>query len=334
MSQAATGGAGARLRQEFDRLKNADPFLTLGIAPSADTAAIRWAFLELTKRYHPNRFAREASDVQQLATEVFLLIRRAYEVLNDEQKRRVWRDRVGSGMTAPATPVNPIVIPSKPIETVRPLATPQSAPVAPGRAVTQAPEVKPTPTVAAYGATRTAPPASRTVPPATRTVPPATRTVPPPTRTVPPATRTAPPATRTAPPATRTTPPVSFKAPAAPAMPAKPSGPDVNAVLEQARTRALRFEEAQRLLSHGSYREAREAFHKIAAEDPQSKRYRVYLHYAWGLEHRAAGKIEEAVKELERAVALEPEFADAKKDLEKTKDSKKSGGIFSKLFGR
>src|SRR4030095_7893178 len=97
------GGIGVRLRQEFERLKFADPFLVLGVAPSADAPAIRWAFLELTKRYHPNRFAREPGDIRELANEVFLVIRRAYEVLSDEQRRRSWRERVASGRSGPAT---------------------------------------------------------------------------------------------------------------------------------------------------------------------------------------------------------------------------------------
>src|SRR5262245_38124536 len=101
MTDQTIGGLGVRLRQEYERLKLADPFLVLGVAPSADGPAIRWAFLELTKRYHPNRFARDPADVRELVNEVFLLIRRAYDVLSDDQRRRTWRDRVTSGRTGP-----------------------------------------------------------------------------------------------------------------------------------------------------------------------------------------------------------------------------------------
>ena len=95
------------------------------------------------------------------------------------------------------------------------------------------------------------------------------------------------------------------------------------------------YEEAMRLFAQGHYGEAREAFQRIAAEEPQAKKYRVYVYYAGGLEHRAAGRIDDAIKELERAVFLEPELAEARRDLEKTRELKKSGGgLFAKLFGR
>jgi tetratricopeptide (TPR) repeat protein len=98
-----------------------------------------------------------------------------------------------------------------------------------------------------------------------------------------------------------------------------------------------RFDEAVALVSRGKYREAREAFYKIAMEDPQSKRYRVQLHYAWGLEHLADGKPAEAHRELERALALEPESHDIKSAIARVKDlekDKKPGGILGKLFGK
>jgi predicted Zn-dependent protease len=111
-------------------------------------------------------------------------------------------------------------------------------------------------------------------------------------------------------------------------------------MLEAARTRGQRFDDAVALISRGKYREAREAFYKIAMEDPQAKRYRVQLHYAWGLEHLADGKPAEAQRELERALALEPESTDIRsalarvKDAEKAEKDKKPSGILGKLFGR
>ncbi len=70
-------------------------------------------------------------------------------------------------------------------------------------------------------------------------------------------------------------------------------------------------------------------------EDPASKRYRVQLHHAWGLEHLADGKPAEAQRELERALALEPESAEIKAALAKAQEQqKKPGGILGKLFGR
>jgi hypothetical protein len=106
-------------------------------------------------------------------------------------------------------------------------------------------------------------------------------------------------------------------------------------MLEAARTRTTRFEEAQQLILKGQFKAAREALFAIAAEDAQSKRYRVQLHYAWGLEHFSDGRLDEAQRELERCLTLDPEHADAQGALKKVAEQKKkSGGIFGKLFGR
>ena len=80
------GGPGGRsnrtdgvseLRAELDRLRNADPFTVLRVPPTADAERVRHAYLEATKRYHPNRFARENVELRDLAHEVFLCVRRA-----------------------------------------------------------------------------------------------------------------------------------------------------------------------------------------------------------------------------------------------------------------
>ena len=68
-------------------------------------------------------------------------------------------------------------------------------------------------------------------------------------------------------------------------------------------------------LAVGRYREARETLHQIATEEPQEKRYRVQLHYAWGLEHQSQGRSDLAVRELERALTLDPTCREAKDAL-------------------
>jgi len=370
MTGKGTGGADVRLRQELERLKFADPFLVLGVAPSADAPAIRWAFLELTKRYHPNRFARERQEVRELANEVFLLVRRAYDVLSNEDRRRTWRDRVNSGRTGPSTQTPPIPVPPIPREgeraprdTARSFATPPSAPrldmppivgsrfrppTAPsGSPAPVPPQAIPAPVAAQSSekrrlfeeanklmeqgryaeARQVYDRVSRTAAPTGSAPALAAPGLKPPTK---------PP---TKPPAGDA---ISFRPPPqAPAPSGTPSQgvprrqSEVDAVLEQARGRTQRFDEATRVFQRGEYPEAREAFQRLAAEDPQNKKYRVYLYYAWGLEHRAAGRIDEALRELERAVFLEPELAEARRDLDKTRELKKAGGgLFSKLFGR
>jgi curved DNA-binding protein CbpA len=278
MDQKGTGEAGSRLRTEYDRVRDADPFQVLGLTPNAELTEVRIAFLQRVKRYHPQKFARETRETRALANELFLLIRRAYDVLCNDQKRQGWRERIGTGQVAPTTQVNPIVPPA-PSKKVIERAT---------RAATTAPA---------------AAPLSAPSPPRPAGNPPRREPATPPA--------------------------VSFRG-------RSRHITDVNAVLEQAKTRGQRFEEAQRLLAQGQWQAAREAFQKIATEDSQSRRYRSYLCYARGLEHRACGRIEEAIKELERAVALDPdgEAAEFRNDLDKTREMKKGGGLFSKIFGR
>jgi tetratricopeptide (TPR) repeat protein len=108
----------------------------------------------------------------------------------------------------------------------------------------------------------------------------------------------------------------------------------VQALLEAAKTRTRRFDDAQISMAQGRYREAREALQRLAAEDPATKKFRVQLHLATGLEHRAAARFDEAIRELERAVALDPECADAAEALRRLQEQKRSGGFLSKLFGR
>lgn len=58
-----------------------DPYVAMGLIPSATAADIRHAFLTRTKQFHPARFARMAPDIQRLANEVFLALRAVHENL-------------------------------------------------------------------------------------------------------------------------------------------------------------------------------------------------------------------------------------------------------------
>lgn len=104
-------------------------------------------------------------------------------------------------------------------------------------------------------------------------------------------------------------------------------------MLESAKTRVHRFEQAVRHLAQGQPEPAREILAKLVSEDPESRRYRHKLHYATGLAHRDAGRLEHALRELERAVALDPESSEAQEALRKVQERSR-GGLFSKIFGR
>ena len=107
-------------------------------------------------------------------------------------------------------------------------------------------------------------------------------------------------------------------------------------MLESAKTRTVRFEEAMRLLQQGEFKRAREAFHDLATEDPHSKRVRSHMHLAWGLEHKAEGRSADARRELERGLSIDPDHQELTLELRKLlgKGQDMGKGIFSKLLGR
>lgn len=127
------------LNSEADSLKKLNPFLVLGVGYEATDVEVRAAFGELTKRYHPDRFARyESAELRAVAAEIFILIRDAYRKLGDAAARAQILQSLGKSAPAPrAIPAPPRQPPSVPPPrgTGRVPALP-SVPTAPGSTVT------------------------------------------------------------------------------------------------------------------------------------------------------------------------------------------------------
>lgn len=77
----------------------------------------------------------------------------------------------------------------------------------------------------------------------------------------------------------------------------------------------LELKRALDLMSARSWSAARQAMTSLAARVPTSKHYRALLCYTRGREAQAAGKGEEAVMELQRALQFDPELGQAKQAL-------------------
>ncbi|MCG8425190.1 MAG: DnaJ domain-containing protein [Proteobacteria bacterium] len=78
----------AALSQELEALRKLNAFQVLGLSYGASDEEIRAAFGQLTKRYHPDRFARyESSEARQMAAEIFIHIRDAYQRLENPDSR-------------------------------------------------------------------------------------------------------------------------------------------------------------------------------------------------------------------------------------------------------
>jgi len=111
------------LLSEAESLRKLNPFLVLGVGYEASDADVRAAFGELTKRYHPDLFARyESAELRQVAAEIFILIRDAYRKLGDESGR-------AQALAALGRPAAPRAIPLR-------APTPPPVPIKPPRAQT------------------------------------------------------------------------------------------------------------------------------------------------------------------------------------------------------
>jgi len=75
------------------------------------------------------------------------------------------------------------------------------------------------------------------------------------------------------------------------------------------------FRDAAALMERKDWTAARQALHALAARVPQSKSYRAWLCYARGREAYLAGRPDDAILEMQRALQLEPDLAHAKHAL-------------------
>ncbi len=119
----------AALTSEMESLRRLNPFQVLGVGYESGDAEVRSAFGDLTKRYHPDRFARYQNEpLRKLAAEIFILIRDAYRRLGDAAGR-------ATAMAAAGYVSSP-----------RPVAAPRAAtapvPPVPAARVTRAPSLQ------------------------------------------------------------------------------------------------------------------------------------------------------------------------------------------------
>ena len=72
------------LEQELQSVKEAAAHEALGVAWDADVAAIRAAYFKLTKRFHPDAYARHQSEaILLISQEIFIYINKAYDRMRD-----------------------------------------------------------------------------------------------------------------------------------------------------------------------------------------------------------------------------------------------------------
>jgi len=342
-----------RARATLDEMQSRisqGPYAALGVSEAASADQVRAAFLDLTKQFHPARFARMSPELHRLSNEVFIGIKTAHDALmrqlgsaragasgampavsaDGTGRIPIQRPNLARGTDRPGTPpmvartLTPTGSPTKiptgqtPRVQTEPQRTPTGQvprhPTDPVRPATNDPQRTPTGQIPRV---QTEPIRGATTTPVPRGTSPGVG----PSRTPPlgtPITRpTTPTTTRPAtPPATRPATP-----PARPGSPPAPQQYNPDTVRHAGVPKDPPFDEraahreALILLNDQSWAQARQVLQNLAARVPQSKSYRALLGYARGREAQVAGRAEDAALEYQRALQLEPDLAMAKAAL-------------------
>jgi DnaJ-domain-containing protein 1 len=322
------------------------PHAALGVPPDADPAAARAAFMQLTKTYHPAKFARERPEIVRLANEVFLSLRAAYEAVTSG-KAKPTVATVAAGTDAP---------PTRPTPAPPPIAAANANPIAKGTmrmarrddsermAIQQAAPPASPPAAATVAAKPVAQPASRDST-RLRAIEPRSPTPAQGVQQTPPrnAVRIATPPRRdsdkiikqvaaTAAAQNRETQKMG-QLPATQATTAPIPAPTPSQPIPQLSEEA-ELEQAMELLKRRLWTEAKKAFHALAARDTVNKRYRALLSYARGREAQDEARHDIAREEFTRALQLDPDLNPARVALGQVAEEPKkpSGGLLSRLL--
>jgi tetratricopeptide (TPR) repeat protein len=88
------------LWQELTTMSKMNPFQLLGLPYDTSDNDIRSAFGAMSKKYHPDRFARyESFEIRELANEVFMILRDAYRDIADAASRNKYLSKLDSAAT-------------------------------------------------------------------------------------------------------------------------------------------------------------------------------------------------------------------------------------------
>ena len=78
------------LAQTAERLRGKNCFAILGVSESCNDDEVRASYVELAKRFHPDRFSGANDAVRRLAEEIFGLVSQAHEALADARRRTLY----------------------------------------------------------------------------------------------------------------------------------------------------------------------------------------------------------------------------------------------------
>ncbi len=295
----------------------AEPRLALGLAPNANAADVRTAFLTLTKQYHPVKFARCDATVQRLANEVFLLLREAHDAVAKNT-----RSAVGTGRTTvagAASTTGPVgVVAATKTTSPSPIVGRTPTPRAPS-GVTLPRTISPLHTQAQARVASTAP-----AQPAIGPTPSIKPVVPMPAAARPPGAQ---PSATPAKPLSPAAKSVTFRA--TPTAPSPASIITANTVNE-----TELFTKGKELLRQKNWHEARDIFVGLTRHNTTESAYKAMLALARGRIDQANGNLDGARTQYSLALQLEPAFTAAATALDEIRPIESKSSLWSKLRGK
>jgi hypothetical protein len=324
---AAEGELLTALEAEAESLRKLNPFLVLGVGYETTDGDVRAAFGELTKRYHPDRFARYQSvKLRQLAAEIFILIRDAYRHLSDATGRQQVL------ATLPQVPKRAQTQPrgSGPVPAKPPPTPPRVVGVPPKRPTGESPPIgkdhdaptNPSSKTAELAHTELAKPEDLSVPvvvrdrrsgPVIRPQTPARGVGIVPAAQIPPIPSMS---------ERATTPPPPSHAPTAPIHAPTAESGDAGAL--------------DQLVDDGKLDEALAAYKGLAKKHPQERTYRAGIELCEGLKALAGRDRLEAAQRFEAALELDPSNERAARELAdmRRQATNERKGLLSRLMGK
>lgn len=300
------------LLSEVESLKKLNPFLVLGVGYEASDGDVRAAFGELTKRYHPDLFARyESTELRAVAAEIFILIRDAYRKLNDEASRAQVLTALGRSVAPRAVPLQnrPPPVPVKP-----PRAPTGQVPVLP-----PPPQPRPLTDVAQTSAATPA----RGVPAVTAPLSPKAPS--PPSTKAPPIPSASGSQGMKRPPTEPSTPPPPLQTNRSPV----PNAPPV--LSSDAGENPI-----EDMIDAGRYDEALAAYKVMAKKHPSDRTYRAGIELCEGLRSLAQRDRLEAAQRFEAALEIDPSNERAARELAEMRRlaTNERKGLLTRLMGK
>jgi len=100
---------GLELQSTLTTFGTQNYFEMFGIPDSAEGRELQSAYMQLAKRYHPDRYAAESDDVKRIAAEIFGLLTLARDTLSDATRRNAYQRQLAGEPDTDTASVNTVI---------------------------------------------------------------------------------------------------------------------------------------------------------------------------------------------------------------------------------